>query len=84
MFCYFKYSNEINKVSRYIRDENKGLWPTRPKGLDYINYETAQAPRDQRSHESILDLIFENEDLNLAEIMRPKVSRRFAPSISFS
>jgi len=60
MNYYFKCFNETNKLNKYIRDENKGLWPPRPIGLDYINYETAQAPRDQRSHDLILDFIYEN------------------------
>jgi len=48
-FAYFKYFNETNKVSRYIRNEN-----------NYINYD-----------DLFLDLIYEEEDINLAEVIFP-------------
>jgi len=58
---YFKYFNEVNKLNKYIRDENKDLWSPRPGDLDYINYD-----------DIILDFILEDEEnIDLAEIMRP-------------
>jgi len=65
MNCYFKYFNEVNKLNSYIRDEN-----------NFINYETAQAPRDRRSHDLILDFIFEKRDLKLAKIIFSLVEER--------
>jgi len=62
MNSYFRYFNEVNKLSDYIKDEN-----------NFINYETVQAHRDLRSHDLLLDYIYKNRDLDLAEIIFPLV-----------
>jgi len=71
---YFKFFNEANKVSEEIKDNLKAL-PPRPIGLDYINYETALVPRDQRSHihvyrDELLKFASQNSHLKIVRYLR--------------